>query len=119
VSSWADFKYAGALGQLLIGLNGGRIVKQRADLVLVSRFMTRPCQFRAILRKFHLILKSEALKCRFDFCHLMENIMSHHDVSASPQINEEESDANSRADVLAMLSLVAIIVTMAVFYVSR
>tara|TARA_R100001377_G_scaffold72339_1_gene48125 strand:- start:1095 stop:1244 length:150 start_codon:yes stop_codon:yes gene_type:complete len=49
----------------------------------------------------------------------MENIMSHHDVSASPQINEEESDANSRADVLAMLSLVAIIVTMAVFYVSR
>lgn len=45
--------------------------------------------------------------------------MSHHDVSESPQINEAESDANSQADVIAMLSLVAIIVTMAVFFVSR
>jgi hypothetical protein len=45
--------------------------------------------------------------------------MSHHDVSESPVIDEQEMDANSRADVLAMLSLVAIIVTMAVFYVSR
>jgi hypothetical protein len=45
--------------------------------------------------------------------------MSHHDVSESPVIDEQELDANSRADVLAMLSLVAIIVTMAVFYVSR
>ena len=49
----------------------------------------------------------------------MGSIMSHHDVSESPQINEEEADANSRADVLAMLSMVAILVTMAVFYVSR
>ena len=49
----------------------------------------------------------------------MEFIMSHHDVSESPQINQEEADANSRADLLAMLALVAIVVTMAVFYVSR
>lgn len=45
--------------------------------------------------------------------------MSHHDVSTSPEINEEERDANSRADAIALLSLVAIVVTMAVFYVSR
>tara|TARA_R110001592_G_scaffold105797_3_gene297462 strand:+ start:219 stop:434 length:216 start_codon:yes stop_codon:yes gene_type:complete len=71
------------------------------------------------MRKFHLILKSEALKCRFDFSNPMENTMSHHDVSTSPEINEEESEANSRADVIAILSLVAIIVTMAVYFVSR
>lgn len=45
--------------------------------------------------------------------------MSHHDVSESPVIDEQEMDANSRADALAMLSLVAIIVIMAVFFVSR
>jgi len=66
-----------------------------------------------------LILKGEALKCRFDFCHSMETTMSHHHVSESPQINEAESDANSRADAIAMLSIVAIIVTVAVFFVSR
>ena len=86
---------------------------------LVPRFTTPPCHFRTTKRKFHLILKSEALKCRFDFSYSMESIMSHHDVSPSPQISEEESDANSRADVIAMLSLVAIIVTMVVFFVSR
>lgn len=45
--------------------------------------------------------------------------MSHQDVTESPQINEAERDANSQADMIAMLSLVAIIVTMAVFFVSR
>ncbi len=107
------------LGQRIFDLNGVRIVKQRQDLVLALRFTTPPCHFRTTMRKFHLILKSEALKCRFDFSYSMESIMSHHDVSPSPQISEEESDANSRADVIAMLSLVAIIVTMVVFFVSR
>ena len=45
--------------------------------------------------------------------------MSHHDVSESPQINEQELEANSRADAIAILSLVAITVTLAVFFVSR
>jgi hypothetical protein len=45
--------------------------------------------------------------------------MSHHDVSESPAINEEVAEANSRADALAMLSLVVIIVTMMVYFVSR
>jgi len=45
--------------------------------------------------------------------------MSHHHASESPQITEQERDANSRADVIAVLSLVVIVVTMAVFFVSR
>ena len=45
--------------------------------------------------------------------------MSHHDLSESPQIDEVELEANSRADTIAILSLVAIIVTIAVFFVSR
>jgi len=45
--------------------------------------------------------------------------MSHHDVSEHPVIDEKELDANSRADSLAMLSLVAIVVILAVFFVSR
>jgi len=45
--------------------------------------------------------------------------MSHHDVSESPEIDQQEMDANSRADALALFSLVLIIVTMAVFYASR
>ncbi len=45
--------------------------------------------------------------------------MSHHDVSESPEIDQQEMDANSRADALALLALVAIIVVMAVFYASR
>jgi hypothetical protein len=45
--------------------------------------------------------------------------MSHHDVSESPVIDQQEMDANSRADTLAMFSLVLIIVTMAVFFASR
>ncbi len=45
--------------------------------------------------------------------------MSHHDVSEPVQYNEEVAEANSRADMLALVSLVAIVVVMAVFYVSR
>jgi len=45
--------------------------------------------------------------------------MSHHDVSESPEIDQQEMDANSSADALAIFSLVLIIVTMAVFYASR
>jgi len=45
--------------------------------------------------------------------------MSHHDVNEHPVIDEKEMDDNSRADALALLSLVAIVVTLAVFYVSR
>ena len=45
--------------------------------------------------------------------------MSHHDVSNDPVIDPAELDANSRADMLAMLSLVIIVVTMAVFFASR
>jgi len=45
--------------------------------------------------------------------------MSHHDVSEHPVIDEKELDANSRADTLAILALVAIVVIMAVYYVSR
>jgi len=45
--------------------------------------------------------------------------MSHHDVSTDTAIDPAELDANSRADTLAMLSLVVIIVTMAVFFASH
>lgn len=45
--------------------------------------------------------------------------MSQHDVSEHSVIDEKELDDNSRADTLAILSLVAIVVIMAVFYVSR
>ncbi len=45
--------------------------------------------------------------------------MSHHDVPEAVQYNEEVAEANSRADMLALVSLVAIVVVMAVFYVSR
>lgn len=45
--------------------------------------------------------------------------MSHHEVSSNSQIDQAELDANSRADALAILSLVAIVVTMAVFFVSH
>ncbi len=45
--------------------------------------------------------------------------MSHHDASEHPVIDEKELDSNSRADTLAMFSLVAIVVTMAVFFASR
>lgn len=45
--------------------------------------------------------------------------MSHHDVPDTVQYNEEEADANSSADMLAIVSLVVIAVVMAVFYVSR
>lgn len=45
--------------------------------------------------------------------------MSHHDVSEHPVIDEKELDDNSRADTLAILALVAIVVTLAVFFVSR
>ena len=45
--------------------------------------------------------------------------MSHHEVTETLEISEEERDANSRADMIAALSLVAIVVTMVVFFVSR
>ncbi len=45
--------------------------------------------------------------------------MIHHDASEHHVIDEKELDANSRADTLAMLSLVLIVVTMAVFFASR
>lgn len=45
--------------------------------------------------------------------------MSHHKVVETSQINEQERDANSRVDVIAMLALVAIVVTMAVYFASR
>jgi hypothetical protein len=45
--------------------------------------------------------------------------MSHHDASEHHVIDERELDGNSRADTLAMLYLVVIIVTMAVFFASR
>lgn len=45
--------------------------------------------------------------------------MSHHEAHTPSAVDHEEMDSNSRADALAMLSLVAIIVTMAVFFVSR
>ena len=45
--------------------------------------------------------------------------MSHHEVHTHNEADHEEMDSNSRADALAMLSLVAIIVSMAVFFVSR
>lgn len=45
--------------------------------------------------------------------------MSHHDVSNDTAIDPAERDANSRADMLAMLSLVLIIVTMAVFFAAN
>jgi hypothetical protein len=44
--------------------------------------------------------------------------MSHHDVSSNAPVNEKELESNSRADAIAMLALVAIVVVMAVFYVS-
>ncbi len=45
--------------------------------------------------------------------------MSHHEVSSNSQIDHAEMDGNSRADALAIFSLVAIIVVMAVFFVSQ
>ncbi|MDP1932440.1 MAG: hypothetical protein Q8L60_13385 [Gammaproteobacteria bacterium] len=45
--------------------------------------------------------------------------MSHHEVHTSSEVDHEEMDSNSRADAIAILSLVVIIVAMAVFYVSR
>jgi hypothetical protein len=45
--------------------------------------------------------------------------MSHHDASEHHVIDEKELDGNSRADTMAMLSFVLIIVTMAVFFSSR
>ncbi|MGJ8689322.1 MAG: hypothetical protein ACSHXZ_07360 [Gammaproteobacteria bacterium] len=45
--------------------------------------------------------------------------MSHHDTPETVEYNEELADANSRADLLAIVSLVAIVIVMAVFFVSR
>lgn len=45
--------------------------------------------------------------------------MSHQNASEHPVIDEKELDSNSRADTLAMLSLVVIVVIMGVFFVSR
>ena len=45
--------------------------------------------------------------------------MSHHDVSHDTAIDPAEQDANSRADALAIFSLVVIIVSMAVFFASH
>lgn len=44
--------------------------------------------------------------------------MSHHDTAPNNDISDEERDANSTADTIAMLSLVVIAVVLAVFYVS-
>lgn len=46
--------------------------------------------------------------------------MSHHDTRQHESAYDEtEADANSKADTLAMLGFVLVIVTMAVYYVSR
>ncbi len=45
--------------------------------------------------------------------------MSHHDHHETAHYDEATAEANSKADVLAMLSLVAIIVVLAVFYVGQ
>ncbi len=45
--------------------------------------------------------------------------MSHHDDHVKTPLDYEEMDANSRADAIAMFSLVVIIVTIAVFFASR
>jgi hypothetical protein len=45
--------------------------------------------------------------------------MSHHDEPVKTPVDHEEMDANSRADAIAMFSLVVIIVTIAVFFASR
>lgn len=42
--------------------------------------------------------------------------MSHHDTPETAPYDEVEAQGNSNADVLAMFSLVAIIVVMAVFF---
>jgi hypothetical protein len=44
--------------------------------------------------------------------------MSHHEVSGNTPVDEKELTNNSRADAIAMLALVVIVVVMAVFYVS-
>jgi len=45
--------------------------------------------------------------------------MSHHNDREHPVIDEKDMDDSSRADTLALLSLVAIVVILTVFYVSR
>ena len=45
--------------------------------------------------------------------------MSHHDEPVKTPVDDKEMDANSRADAIAMFSLVVIIVTIAVFFASR
>jgi hypothetical protein len=44
--------------------------------------------------------------------------MSHHEEPINTPVDHEEMEANSRADALALLSLVTIIVVMAVFFVA-
>lgn len=44
--------------------------------------------------------------------------MSHHDTATNTELNQEELDANSKADTLALFSLVVIVVVMAIYYVS-
>lgn len=44
--------------------------------------------------------------------------MSHHDTPDTAHYDEAEADANSKADVLAMFSLVVILVVMAAFFAS-
>lgn len=45
--------------------------------------------------------------------------MSHQNEPVQTPVDYEEMDANSRADAIAMFSLVVIIVTIAVFFASR
>lgn len=44
--------------------------------------------------------------------------MSHHEPTASNDISDEERDANSKADTIAMFSLVVVIVGLAIFFAS-
>ena len=71
-------------------------------------------------------MQAESLKCGTAFqirnpiqASQLEPNMSHHDESANTPIDSEVMDANSRADAVALFSLVMIIVSIAAFFASR
>jgi len=50
--------------------------------------------------------------------YLVGKHMSHHEPISSNDISDEERDANSKADTIAMFSLVVVIVGLAIFFAS-
>jgi hypothetical protein len=49
---------------------------------------------------------------------LVGKYMSHHETTDNNDISDAERDANSKADTLAMFSLVVVIVGLAIFFAS-